>query len=55
MGGTRPKLDFIIGYYSNFLSLKTLNTNQSYSIKLTTQLFVSADITCNFSTREIWI
>ena len=32
-----------------------LKTNQLYSIKLTTHLFVSAEITCNFNTREIWI
>ena len=51
--GTRFKLDFNIAYYLSFFPYKILNTNQSYSIKLTTRLFVSAEITCNFSTREI--
>ena len=54
MGGTRSKLDFLIGYYLNiYYPYKILNANQSYSIKLRTHLFVSAEITCNFSTREI--
>ena len=40
MGGTRSKLVFIIAYYYDILSLKIFNTSQSYSIKLTTYLFV---------------
>ena len=55
MGGTRSKLYIIIGYKLDILSLKILKTNQSHSIKQTTHLFVSAEITCNFSTRAFWI
>ena len=37
MGGTRSKLVYIIGYC---YYIKLLNTNRSYSVKLTTYLFV---------------